>query len=216
MKNKDAEQKLADNEFETFLTKITAFIWTYAIDHPGVNALRTPVYAEMVNIVNDKPVDFNEDKFDANSLRISFDNYAFTNGRPITKSMLTWWAFADDDQPLLSLETNFEIEHIFARNRQEKEKILKNDKNLESLGNKALLEKRMNIRVTDYKFSDKVKYYQGLILSRGKQKEGTKIIELVKLGENITDFTEKNIEDRKDKIINNFISFLNENNLIKT
>jgi uncharacterized protein with ParB-like and HNH nuclease domain len=216
MKNKDAEQKLDDQKFGIFLTKITAFIWAYTISHPGVNALRTPVYAEMVNIVNGNPVNFTDDRFDSNSIKISFDNYAFTNGRPITKSMLAWWAFTDDEQPLLSLETTFEIEHIFPRNRQEKEEVLKNDKNLESLGNKALLEKRVNIRVTDYKFSDKAKYYQGLISSRGKQKEGTKILELVKLGKNNTDFTEKNIEDRKDKILNSFISFLNENNLIKT
>mgnify|MGYP007116381803 FL=1 len=30
----------------------------YAVINPGVNALRTPVYAEMTNIVNDRPVSF--------------------------------------------------------------------------------------------------------------------------------------------------------------
>lgn len=51
MQNKDDEGLLDDEKFYTFLQKITGFIWTYAITNPGVNALRTPVYAEMVNIV---------------------------------------------------------------------------------------------------------------------------------------------------------------------
>lgn len=51
MQNKDDEGLLDDEKFYTFLQKITGFIWTYAITNPGINALRTPVYAEMVNIV---------------------------------------------------------------------------------------------------------------------------------------------------------------------
>ena len=96
-----------------------------------------------------------------NTVRNMFDNFSFNNGRPITKAMITWWAFQNDTQPLLSLETVFEIEHIYAKNRHEKEGTLTNPKNVESLGNKALLEKRINIRASDYRFSDKMKYYQG-------------------------------------------------------
>lgn len=87
----------------------------------GVNALRTPVYAEMVNIVNNKPVEFAKYKFSADTIRSMFDNFSFNNGRPITKAMITWWAFQNDTQPLLSLETVFEIEHIYSKNRHEKE-----------------------------------------------------------------------------------------------
>ena len=99
-------------------------MWTYAITNPGVNALRTPVYAEMVNIVNDKPVEFSKYKFDADTIRSMFDNFSFNNARPITKAMIAWWAYQNDKQPLLSLETTFEIEHIYARNRNEKENSL--------------------------------------------------------------------------------------------
>jgi uncharacterized protein with ParB-like and HNH nuclease domain len=76
MHNKDANEKLDEKKFEDFLTKIIAFIWTYAVINPGVNALRTPVFAEMVNIVNDKSVNFADFKFDANNIKITFDNYA--------------------------------------------------------------------------------------------------------------------------------------------
>ncbi len=63
MQNKDDEGFLDDEKFYTFLQKITGFIWTYAITNPGVNALRTPVYAEMVNIVNDKRFTFVRSNF---------------------------------------------------------------------------------------------------------------------------------------------------------
>jgi len=215
MHNKDEEEKLNDKQFNDFLSKITAFIWTYAISNPGVNALRTPVYAEMMNIVNDKPVDFSESKFDMDSIRISFYNYEFKNGRPITKSMLTWWAFNNSDQKLLKIDTIFDIEHIFPKNRQKIEKTLTDEKNLDALGNKSLLERRINIRVTDYRFPDKVKYYKGEIISKRKTKEATQINELINLAVSSTDFTEKDIEERNKQIIEGFLSFVRINNLIK-
>ena len=118
MHNKDTDDKLDDQKFGNFLSKIIAFIWTYAVINPGVNALRTPVYAEMVNIVNNKSVDFSDFKFDSDEIKIKFENYSFNNNRPITRSMLTWWAFTDNEQKLPTIETIFEIEHIYSRNRQ--------------------------------------------------------------------------------------------------
>ena len=159
--NRDAVGNLDDDAFYTFLEKITAFIWTYAVTNPGVNTLRTPVYGEMVNIVNDKPISFDDFKFDISTVKAAFLNFSFNNGRPITKAMLAWWAFLDDAQELLSLETVFEIEHIYAKSRQDKEHSLENIKNLEALGNKSMLEKRINIRASDYRFEDKKKYYRG-------------------------------------------------------
>jgi uncharacterized protein with ParB-like and HNH nuclease domain len=215
MHNKDASGKLDEIKFENFLNKIIAFIWTYAVTNPGVNALRTPVYAEMVNIVTNKLVNFNEFKFDYNETKAAFDLCSFNNNRPITKSMLTWWAFVNTEQSLLQIDTIFEIEHIFARNRYKNEpKSLKNKNNLESLGNKSLLEERINIRASDYRFSDKIKYYKGFTNSKGQNKKGTQIIELVKLSSN-KDFAENDIEERYNKIIERFMSFLDENNLIK-
>jgi len=216
MHYKDTDGKLNDEGFLDFLTKIIAFIWTYTIVKPGVNALRTPVYAEMMNIVNNKAIDFSEYKFDSNSIKIAFENYPFINNRPITKSMLTWWAFTDTAQTLPTIETTFDTEHIFSKNRQENEKTLINIKNLESLGNKSLLEKRINIRASDYRFFDKTKYYQGYTNNKGQKKNGTIINDLLTLSKNQADFTEKDIEERNRQILDRFISFLNENNLIIT
>jgi uncharacterized protein with ParB-like and HNH nuclease domain len=214
MQNKDTDNKLHDKEFGVFLLKIIAFIWTYAVVNPGVNALRTPVFAEMVNIVNNKPVEFADFKFDLKQIKIAFDNYLFNNNRPITKSMLTWWAFNNNRQTLPGIKTVFEIEHIFSKSRQKNDQSLIEFKNLESLGNKSLLEKGINIRASDYRFSDKIKYYQGLINSKKKPKYATIINELIDLSKH-TDFIEKDIEERNSQIIERFFLFLNENNLIK-
>jgi len=156
MHNKDINGQLDEDKFYYFLSKITAFIWAYALTNPGVNALRTPIYAEMVNIVENRDISFSEFKLSEQLFRSIFGTYQFLNGRPITKSMVTWYAFNSDDQELLSLETTFEIEHIYAKNRFEKEHTLSSKNLIESLGNKALLEKRINIRASDYRFVDKI------------------------------------------------------------
>ena len=215
MQNRDSEGLLDEDQFYRFLSKITGFIWTYAVTNPGVNALRTPVYAEMVSIVNSQPVTFVDFKFEADKVQSMFANFTFNNSRPITKSMLAWWAFQDDDQELFPLETVLEIEHIYARNRYDKDKSLTDVKNLEALGNKALLEKRINIRAADYRFEDKIKYHQGFVNSRNQKKEGTRNHELHHLSETLTDFTEKDILDRTEEIMAKFLDYLRENGLLK-
>ena len=213
MKNKDAGGKLDDELFYNFLNTITAFIWAYSVFKPGVNSLRTPVYAEMLKIIEGKPVDFANFKFDEQQISNMFRDYNFYNMRPITKSMLAWWAFHDDSQPLMSLETQFDIEHIFAKNRVSHE-TMANKYNVEKLGNKAILEKRINIRASDYKFGDKKKYYYGFE-SQGKKKEGTKVKELLDLANAKSDFSEDDILTRHASILDGFIDFLKANNLIK-
>jgi uncharacterized protein with ParB-like and HNH nuclease domain len=206
---------LEEKKLDEFLNKTIGFVWAFAFTNPGVNALRTPIYAEMINIVTDKIVNFDEHKFDEHTLRTAINNFEFKNGRPITRSMLTWWAFKDDNQQIPTVKTNFDIEHIFARKRQENEKSLTNSKNLETLGNKALLEDRINVRASDYRFIDKVKYYKGFTNDKGQHKDGTIISELLNLANNKTDFTEKDITNRTESIVNEFVDFLKQKNLIK-
>ncbi len=213
--NKNGNNQLDENQLDDFLDKTIAFVWAYAFTNPGVNALRTPIYAEMINIINNNPVTFDEHKFDENTLRTAIDNFEFNNLRPITRSMLTWWAFKDENQEIPKFNISFDIEHIFSKKRQENEKTLSNPKLLESLGNKSLIEKTINIRASDYRFSDKIKYYKGFINDKGKKIEGTMISELKQLAETKTDFTEQDIIDRKEKIVNEFINFLKKKNLLK-
>ncbi len=214
MANRSADGMLDEESFCNFLNKITAFIWAYAITNPGVNSLRTPIFAEMVNIVKGDEVTFKDNLFPTDKTKSMFENYVFSNNRAITKSMLTWWAYTNDEQELLSLESSYEIEHIYAKNRQDIEHSLKNTKNIEALGNKALLEKRINIRASDYKFIDKKKYYFGYNVKNG-YKEGTKIKELVDMANSKSDFIEFDIEKRTHDIIDGFVSYLNDCELLE-
>lgn len=214
MQNRDSNGRLEEKAFSTILDKITAFIWTYAVTHPGVNALRAPLYSEMINVVEGNTVTFDDYRFDETYVRKSIGNYIFGNGRPITRSMLAWWAYRDNNQELIPLDTILEIEHIFAKNRQDKEKSLSEASCLELLGNKALLEKRINIRASDYRFDDKKKYYNGFTSSRG-EKKATQILELKKLAAQKSDFVEADIHSRNKEIIDGFVEFLKQNDLIK-
>jgi hypothetical protein len=215
LQNKNGNEQLEEVKLDEFLNKTIGFVWAFAFTNPGVNALRTPVYAEMINIVTNKLVNFDEHKFDEHTLRTAINNFDFKNGRPITRSMLTWWAFKDDNQEIPNLNTNFDIEHIFARKRQENDKSLSNSRLLEALGNKSLLEDKINIRASDYRFSDKIKYYKGFTNDKGQQKGGSIVSELVNLADTKTDFTEQDIIDRSVKIVTEFIDFLKQKNLVK-
>lgn len=213
--NRDDEGKLDLDKFNKFLEKINAFIWSYAFIRPGVNSLRTPVYPEMVKIIEGKEVDFNNFKFSPSELENQINNFHFSNNRLLTKSMLAWWTFKDPNQTLLDINTYFEIEHIYARNRYEKEKGLSNKNILSLLGNKSLLERAINIRASDYKFSDKKKYYTGFITNLGQSKGKTNITELIQLSGN-EDFLEKDIVERDKKIKKEFIKWIDTNNLLES
>lgn len=215
MKNKDDRNMLDDEKLCQFLTKTIAFVWAYAFYNPGVNALRTPIYDEMVNIINGVDVTFDKYKFDKDSIEKSLSNFVFDNRRPITKSMLAWWAFTNEQQEYLTLEQPFEIEHIYAKNRQDVDGSLKDVKNLEKLGNKSLLEKSINIRVSDFRFEDKVKKYKGYMNDKGKHIDGTKIQELLTIDTKYTYFNENDIILRNNLIINTFIKYLSQENLFK-
>ncbi len=214
MANKDSDGILDEEKLYKFLDKSTAFIWAYAFYNPGVNALRTPVYDEMLNLINKVEVTFDKYKIDKELIRQSLLTYSFDNRRPITRSMLAWWAFTNKQQAYLSLEQQFEIEHIYAKNRQEVDGALNDSKNLERLGNKSLLEKSVNIRVSDFRFEDKVKKYKGYMNDSGKYIEGTKIQDLLTIDNRYEKFDENDIESRNDLIINTFIDYLDRENLL--
>jgi hypothetical protein len=215
MANKSDSNSLDDEKLYIFLNKTIAFIWSYAFVRPGVNALRTPMYPEMVNIINGKDVQFMEYLLDETEVKSTMENYLFTNGRPMTKSILAWWMFQNPEQNLIDLSTKMEIEHIYSKKRQENENSLFDKNNLERLGNKALLEKSINIRASDYRFEDKKKYYNGFKNNKGLKKDGTSNIELIKYAKYKNDFTEKDIENRTKQILLQFIDFVNEQNLFK-
>lgn len=210
---RNEQGELDDEELYGFPRYITGFIYAYSLERPGVNALRVPVYPALINIVRDEPVKFNADFFDREVMLGRLRNYQFTNQHRFTRSMLVWWVFTDYEQPLLDLDTTLEIEHIYAKKRNETSP-LSNRANLEALGNKAMLEKRVNIRAADYQLKDKRKHYEGYINSKGAKVPGTAIRELVQIASREY-FGEGDIEARTNRIIEAFVDWLGELGLLK-
>jgi hypothetical protein len=89
---------------------------------------------------------------------------------------------------------------------------LKSEDNIDSLGNKVLLESSINIRASDYRFQDKKKIYSGA-QRRGNYKDPSNIHEITELV-GYKEFEEKQIVDRNTSIINQFFGFLQRENLI--
>lgn len=212
LQNRSEDGSLDDAWFCKFLDRITAFIFTYAITNPGVNALRTPVYDEMVSIVNGDEVTFSKYKFNSAQARSFFENYAFTNQRNATRSMITWYAYSFPEQQLLGLNEIFHLEHIYSKKRQEMEGGLRTESSIDLLGNKVLLENSINIKASDYRFEDKKKIYSGK-QRRSNNKEPSKVAEIAELigcGE----FEEAQIIDRNTRILDKFFGFLQKEELI--
>jgi len=212
LQNKNADGVLEESKFSHFLDKITAYILAYAITNPGVNALRTPAYDEMISVIQGSDISFSKFKFNETHARTLFETFLFTNQRAITRSMITWYAFTFPNQQLLDAKEYFDIEHIYAKKRQDMEKGLKLETSLESLGNKILLEESINIRASDYRFEDKKKIYSGE-QRRGKNKDTSKIFEISKIVEH-DKFNEDQITSRTKVILDKFFDFLRSEGLI--
>ncbi len=208
MHYKDEKNQLDEEKLYNFLKKAIAFIWQYAIIRPGVNALRTPLFAEMSDIVNSAENGFKNFRVDESQIKTAMYNFTFVNNRYITRSMLTWYMFeANENQQIPDINQVFDIEHIYARRRTEVSP-LNNPRSLEYLGNKSLLERKINIRASDFRFEDKKKLYLG-----SENKDGTMVEDLKTLAHQ-SDFTEQDIESRNDKIINSFIEYLRREDLL--
>lgn len=210
--NRDDDGGLVDSDLCKFLDNITAFIFAFAVTNPGVNALRTPVYDEMVGIVNGKEASFSKYRFNKSQARSFFDNYIFTNQRSITRSILTWYAFTFQQQRLLGPDEALSIEHIYSKKRQEIEGGLRQDGILDSLGNKILLEASINIKASDYRFEDKKRIYSGE-QRRGKNKEASKIAEIAELV-CFPEFEEAHLVRRGQRIVDKFFSFMQQQDLL--
>lgn len=202
---------LEDTPFFQFLERITAFIWAYTLTHPGVNALRKPVFYGMGQIVRGQTVTFANDLFEHEDFIRVFRNYQFSNQRQITKSMLAWWAFQFDKQELLDLGCDLQTEHIYARKRPEIEPSATIQPKLELLGNKSLLEEKINRTASNHQFVYKARIYKGLHRKRAP----TRIYELLEMADRQTDFTEDDIVLRNERILNGFIDYLDRCGLLK-
>lgn len=204
-------ENLDDEKFYKFLHRITAMFLMHTIVNPGNQNVRRPFFLEFQNILHGRELKFEKFRLDEKSFCNKLSSTKFSNSKKITRAMLAWWLFQDENQELPPLDTKLEIEHIFAKRRAEFEPP-ENPEVIELLGNKVLLEKRVNIRASDYRFADKKKYYLGE--TNRKNDAPTFNLELQHLANTQADFTEADISARNEKIFNEFVKYLRENNLL--
>ena len=214
MYNRDSIGMLDDEAFFTFLNKLIAFLLGYLLMGKSLSDLRAPIYAEMVNIVEGRQVEFKNYRFNSERLVRAYKNYEFTNKKALTKLMLAWWAFKDEEQTLPPFSESFATEYIYSKSLKHE---LKDPRNIELLGNRSLLEKSIDIKSSDKRFVDKARYYTGApaLLLFSKRKQGTRIKDLRDIAKNFADFTERDIIQRNDKILREFIAYVKANGLLE-
>ncbi len=67
-KYKNKNNELDEKDFCFFLDKIIAFIFGYSLIKPGISALKIPVFAELVNIINNSQIDFKRHRINKESI----------------------------------------------------------------------------------------------------------------------------------------------------
>lgn len=210
MSNRDSENNLDEEKFCAFLDKVTAMILMNAISESGTQNIRRPFVLEFKDIFYGDPLEFDAQfKPQENVFRRRLTDMRFSNNKKITRTMLTWWLFLDPAQELPPPGIVLNIEHIYSKSRHESFQQLANSDALEFLGNKVLLEEKINKKISNNPFNDKKIYYLG----DGKSKLGTFNLELRSLAETRDDFTEDDITKRNEKIFNAFVEYLREQNL---
>lgn len=202
-------RELDEEDFCRFADKITALILINGVLDFGKQTIRRPFVLEFKNIYNGEPIKFEQYRQKKSLVRNRLADINFSNSKPITRAMLAWWTFQNPAQELPPLGAELQIEHILPKKRQELHNVLSNPELLETLGNKSLLEKTINIRAADYRLVDKKIFYFG----DGK-KAGTFNLELRRLSETHDDFTETDIIERNEEIFNAFIEYLRGNDLL--
>lgn len=190
------------DRFDMFVRKLMLCTIAQSINNGKVGAMRYIMLRITQSIVDGhdpfEHIDYNETE-----LNERFDAFPFTNAKRPTRTILSWWAFRNSKQPSPSHRQEYDIEHIYPRRRAQNDPLF-DISTLESLGNKSLLEKSVNIRASDYRFEDKRKHYLN----------ETKFLELNALGHQ-TSFDTDDIVKRYDLIKRTFIRELMQTNLIR-
>ena len=117
--------------------------------------------------------------------------------------IVNWWTFKDESQSRVAWNVKLEMEHIFAKSRVYQSNF-GNPNNVELPGNLALLESANNRKATNFTFAEKRKAYGKSHIEELKQLAATK-----------DDFTEQDILNRNQQIIEAVIDMLAENNFLK-
>ncbi|MFB6348791.1 DUF262 domain-containing protein [Moraxella sp. ZJ142] len=188
--------------FEKMLEKLTAFLFAKFIDKPTVNAIKDDIFKTYVGF--EKSSDYHyEYKIELDS-EIFAQKISEHSSSRMTKALLLLHAYLNESQEKLILN-NFDIEHIFPvkwqntnYNGWQKDDA---DAYLNNLGNKIVLEKKLNTQAGNGYFGKK------------KEKYSQSSIEVVKELANYPkdDWLKDDIFKREQQIKEDLIAFFHKN-----
>ena len=135
-----------------------------------------------------------------NNLSRFFELKSFQRAQRV---IVNWWTFKDETQPRVSWKTKLEMEHIFAKTRVF-QCAFDNPNNVELPGNLAMLESMNNRKATNFTFAEKRKAY-----SKSHN------VELRQMAADKDDFTEADIIERNNQIIEAVIALLDKTNFLQ-
>jgi len=210
LKHKD--NKNFDEIFCILLKKLIVMLFSKFILQPTVNAIRDDIFKYYIAIENETVFDIRT-YFNKTELQRRFDAEAFGAPR-IERALLLLDAYITPGQTEL-IPPDFHIEHILPQNwkknyydewnTQEQAKPF-----IEKLGNKVILEFKVNISAGDKYFAKKKEIYQTKELSKNEA-PGSKIqavCNLIKLQQD--DWGKADIEKRHTEFINRIMSFFED------
>lgn len=180
----------------SFLKKLTTFLIVKFIHAPTVNAIKDDTYQSCINIEKNKPIAYRLE-WDEDELKKDLNKH---HSSRISRALLLLHAYLHEEQNDLIKDT-FDIEHIFPKKWQdtnyngwESDDAIKY---LDRLGNKIVLEKKLNIQAGNGYFGIKKARYQNSKIAS--------IRDLANLGQN--DWVKTDIEDRELQIKRDLIEF---------
>ena len=198
LKNKDSLG--FEQEFESFLKKLIAFLFAKFIEYPSVNAIKDDIYQSCISINVDNKLQF---KYSLNEelLKQQIDNHSSSR---ISRALLLLHAYLDPDQKSL-IPYTFDIEHIFPKKWQDTNYNgwNKNDADLflDRFGNKVVFEKKLNIQAGNGYFGIKKQRYSLSSIST--------VIKLSNYSTN--DWLKHDIEQRESEFKNTLIEYFRAN-----
>lgn len=210
------ENKLNNNQvIAELLGKFTAFVVARAIQGEVGNALKRFFVKGDWGILDKTPENFFDNcELQKATVEMLFRNFASSRNKTFTKQAVSsYWFFQFDNQELPPPKDKFSIEHIVAKDSENFKKF-NNPDLLESLGNMAFLENRINTRANNLGFDSKKVCYVGFT-DKGKHSPGTVNRELQHLAQTYNDFTETDIRNRNEKMLDTVLNLLGKYNLLK-
>ena len=197
LKNKEKED--FDSLFTEILKKLVAFLFSKFIIAPTVNAIKDDTYQSCINVEKGKSIAY-KINWNKDTLNSGIESH---HSSRISRGLLLLHAYSNKDQVELIPET-FDIEHIFPKKWQDTNYFgwehLDAVAYLDRLGNKIVLEKKLNIQAGNGYFRQKKDKY--------KLSSIAVIKELADSNEN--DWVKKDIEQREERLKSNLLTFFTE------